>query len=317
MKIIRLYIILFFVMLTYGCRKELCYNHPHEGSITIDVDWRELPSNHNKPKGVKVVYISHPDQEFSQSFNFPSEGGSRNLSQNSYKILLTNNDSELVLFRGLTKWETSEAFTGSRRQVPYKSPPANVPGGTKSDPRYGISEADLLMVSNEATVEVTNDVEKHFITVVPKIKVITVTLRIAASGIKNVAEARGFLTGVSPSIFLGTDALSQNDATLLFDYGSAMAGTEFRSEVLIFGFVDTPKDYYKLGLELLLIDQKTVYYYEFDVTSKITAALRKNGGDLRLDEIIVIPDVEPPAPGGGGFNPGIGDWDNEDVEIVI
>lgn len=309
-------LLLLLIFFGTGCRKDLCYNHPHEGSVILNVDWVNLPSDSKKPNGVLALFIRTEDGQ-SQSVNFPSEGGSRNLTQGSYDIMVTNNDSELVLFRNMTSWSTAEAFTSAKRQPPYKSAPSNVPNAAAPESRYGISESDLLMCSNEGKVYVTEDVnKKQVITVAPQCLVIPITVRILVSGVKNVSEARGYLTGVSPSVFLGSLALSQSDATVLFNYGSAAGGTELKSQFNIFGMVDKANDHYILALELLLIDQKTVLFYTFNVDDQITSQLRSDGGTIRISETIVIPDVDPPSPGGGGFKPGIGGWEEEEnIEI--
>lgn len=311
----RLIYVLLFLLSLVGCRKELCYKHPHDGSVTVNVDWKNLPSESKKPGGVRVVFIDQPNQSQSYTFNFPAEGGSRDVSQGDYKVLVFNNDPELVLFRGMTVWETMEAFTPAKRQNAYKAPPSNVPNMASSISRIGISAPDLLMSSNAESLFVSeNSNINYVVNATPRSYVKTITVRIPVSGVKSVSEARGFLTGVSPSVFLGTDKLSQSDATLLFDYGSALAGTELRSQFMIFGMVDTPSGHYTLGLELLLVDQ-TVLYYDFDVSDQISEDLKKNGGVIRLSKTIIIPDVDPPTPG-GGFNPGIGGWDDEqDIEI--
>ena len=57
---------------------------------------------------------------------------------------------------------------------------------------------------------------------------------------------------------------------------------------------------------------------EFDITDLFSteAALEHNW--LLLEETITIDPPAPPEPGeGGGFQPGVGDWDDEDHEIVI
>lgn len=301
---------------TTSCRKGLCYTHPHDGSITINIDWRDLPQGVTKPGGARVLFVRSSDGNV-QSVNFPADGGSRDLTQGDYSIMAMNNDPEVVLYRGLNKWETAEAFTPARRQPAYASPPSNVQNAAAPEPRYGISAPDLLMSSNEGRVFVSEiTTQKQTITVTPKCLVKPVTIRIPASGVKNVAEARGFLKGVSSSVFLSNNTVSQNEGMILFEYGSASAGMELVSSFMVFGFVDKPESEYLLMLEMLLIDQKTVLYYEFVINDQITPILKENGGTIRIVESINIPDVEPPS-GGGGFNPGIGGWDDEDINIPM
>lgn len=310
-----LLILTLLLSLAIGCRKELCYKHPHDGSVTVNVDWRNLPSDAKKPNGVRVVFVDQPRQSQSYTFNFPAEGGSRDVGQGNYNVLVVNNDPELVLFRGMTIWETMEGFTPAKRHNAYKSPPANVPSMISSSSRIGISAADMLISSNAERLHVSEQSGVNYVVnATPRSYVKKITVRIPVSGVKSVSEARGFLTGVSQSVFLGIDSLNQADATLLFEYGSAMAGTELRSEFMIFGMTDHPVGYYKLGLEILLVDQ-SVLYYDFDVSNQITEELKLNGGVIRLSKTILIPDVDPPTPG-GGFHPGIGGW-GEEEDIII
>lgn len=302
-------------MATTSCRKGLCYTHPHDGSITINIDWRNLPQGVKKPAGAKVLFVRSSDQNV-QSVNFPAAGGSRDLTQGDYSIMAMNNDPEMVLYRGLNKWETAEAFTPARRQPAYSYAPSNIQNAAAPEPRYGISAPDLLMSSNEGRVFVSEiTTEKQTVTVTPECLVKPIIVRISATGIKNVAEARGFIKGVSSSVLLSNNTITQNEGMLLFEYGSAKGGTELMSQFMVFGFVDKPEAEYMLGLEMLLIDQKTVLYFEFVVNDQITPELKANGGTIKIAEIINIPDVEPPS-GGGGFNPGIGGWGDEtDIEI--
>lgn len=303
-------------MATTSCRKGLCYDHPHDGSITINIDWRNLPQGVTKPGGAKVLFVRSSDGNV-QTVNFPANGGSRNLTQGDYSIMAMNNDPDMVLYRGLNKWETAEAFTPARRQPAYSYAPSNVHSAATPEPRYGISAPDLLMSSNEGRVFVSEiTTQKQTVTVTPECLVKPIIVRIAVSGIKNVAQARGFLKGVSSSVFLANNTISQNEGTLLFDYGVAKGGAELMSQFMVFGFVDKPEASYLLGLEILLIDQKTVLYYEFVVNNQITPTLKANGGTILILENINIPDVEPPS-GGGGFNPGIGGWDDQDINIPM
>lgn len=213
-------------------------------------------------------------------------------------------------------WETAEAFTPAKRHSPYKSAPSNVTNSSPAKARVGISAPDLLMCSNDQQVLVgEDDQQKHVVTATPKCYVKKIIVKISVKGIKNLSEARGFLTGVSPSVFLGDGKISQTDATTLIEYGSAEGGTELRSQFRVFGMVEKSDGSYTLGLELLLVDQ-SVLYYEFNVSDQITESLKLEGGIIIIKETIVIPDVEPAGPG-GGFNPGIGDWADEDIEVPI
>lgn len=304
-----------------SCRKDLCYTHPHNGSLKIQVDWSLLPATYKKPAGIAVTFLKLPEQTSRLTYNFPADGGSKSIARGNYRIFMINNDYELVHIRNAEDWDTMEAYTLGVTHRPYDAAPKNQPAITNTPVRSGISAADLLMVSgehNNTEVRILEDGETQVITLMPQSRTIPVMVRIPIEeGIQYISQARGFLSGVSPSVQLISGIKSQSPAGILFSYGSALGGRELRASFSLFGMVDgnVVLNSYKVGLEMLLIDG-SVLYYEFEVNNQITDRLRQEGGEILIREAIRVDPVEPPATG-EGFKPSIDDWDDEEIIIPI
>lgn len=306
-----LYGVIFTLLVTSSCREELCYDHPHNGKVEIVVDWKHLPEGIAVPSGVKVGAYGSTDGVSVDQFHLSSEGGTRVLGQGTFHFMLYNNNTQTIYFRGLEVWAKAEAYLAQTTQASYNKIPVNRASGSKVESRSGSYPADALYVGDQKGVLVgAFQTENQKVVIEPKSVVKSVVVRVQLVGLKNVSQARGYLTGCSESINLPTRAISQTPTTVLFDYRSA-TGSELQARFNVFGMVDKEKipEGYKVGLELILLDGQYLKY-DFDIEGQINELFKVQGGVLVIPQTIIVPDIEQPT-GNAGFEPGIGSWDKE------
>jgi hypothetical protein len=146
-------------------------------------------------------------------------------------------------------------------------------------------------------------------------------------GVRNIASARGAMSGLSASYFLATSGLAATPSTVLFDddFSWHWDGTNEDSGQITasFGAFGRLQVGNKLTIEVLSRTNR-YYYYTWTVTPQMVAAVeehhpRPQGYDIVIDN---LPASELPEIGNGGgsdpgndsgFDVGLGDWNDKTV----
>ena len=172
--------------------------------------------------------------------------------------------------------------------------------------------------------------------VTPQQVVMTGTIRVRVVGIQNVSSVRGYLTGLSGGLFLGTRSTTDTLATHIVenwtlqrdegDYTKGYLVGTFQCFGLPEQFLaNKSKLNNHLTLQLRLVDNKTIITTGFDVGDRI----EEIASELKVylvvgvqattdDDPIVVPDVEPEDGSKSGFDVSLDDWeDPEDVVIPL
>lgn len=231
-----------------------------------------------------------------------------------------------INFRNETMLSLFQAYCAEVSRHTYNTLATPVPGEkTIEDPR-----GDFFVHSWQETFDVIfcNDCEDFLIlNFYPKNILRQFTYRINnISGVKNIEEARGAASGMAAAYFFQTDELTSERSTVLFE--KSTVGVDANGEGYIEG------DFYTFGpvhpytnrftIEILskIGDYYTAYW---DVSDQISesmadreAKLAKDGYDILITntKIPEIPDPGGEEPGsGGGFEIGVGEWDNVDVYL--
>lgn len=131
---IRYGVFLILLLLTFGCRKDLCYDHElHSASVktVVAADWEQeweraydfdWEQNWNvlwgreydelRPDiaaGIRALVYSDGGG-FSEN-NLPADGGRLPMKEGVYSLLFYNNDTEYILFNDLTTSASASATT--------------------------------------------------------------------------------------------------------------------------------------------------------------------------------------------------------------
>ncbi len=315
-----------FVMLLVltGCRKDLCYGHDEHSPVVmlqVNAEWErewERPYDCNwqtqwnaswgyaydelrpvVPEGIRVRTYMYDEKQ--NEINLKPEGGKVMLGEEGvYDILFYNNDTEYIVYDGLTSSTRATATTrtvsrGGFRNLHEGERTMNAP-----DMLYGKYMDDYVAEIHEGPVPTD---------IVLRPLVYTYLIRYEfKAGIEYVALARGAIAGMAEKVYLHDGHTGPESATILFDCELDDKGA--MTKVMTFGVPDFPGDHYNRGeeaenryslnLEVKLVNGETKYF-DFDITEQINGQPR--GGVIIVDGIEVEPVVV-----GGGFGVDIEGW---------
>ena len=319
-----------------GCRKDLCYDHEsHSFSVKTDVaasweqewertyavDWEQEWNaawrrgyDELRPEvseGIRGV-VYNPDGRFVEN-NLPAEGGRLPMSEGVHSLLFYNNDTEYIVFSGLSASATATATTRTLTRSGFKELHGDERTVNPPDMLYGCYMEEHFA---ERTLEA---VERPVV-----MRPLTYTYLIRyefRKGVKYVALARGALAGMAESVYLKDGHTGPDAATVMFDCTVEDFGAE--AQVQSFGVPDYPGDHYvrggederrySLNLEVRMRNGK-FKTFEFDVTGQVKGQPR---GGVIVVKGLEISDEEGGGVG-GGFDVDVDGWgDYVDIPVPI
>lgn len=307
------------MILLIGCRKDLCdlpHPHPHSRQITIAIDWKNAYDS-IVPESVGVLF--YPMEKTAEgeyvrksvstpiTYYLPARGGNVNLNAGHYAAIAYNLDTEKILFRKKGEYNQMEAYTESMFRKSYNSR-AEATGETT------VEMPDLLYSDHIDLVEILPDepgVLEQRVVFTPKPAVVRLHVNVLVNGMQYVASARGALSQMAGSYMLGLGGASSTPVTLFYDFRPKEGMAEaLYAEVWTFGQLPAEMNRKQmLTIEFLLIDG-SILPFTFDVTEDVIKLEHNITITLGINGEIEIPPVEGP---GGGFDGGIGDWEEEIV----
>lgn len=181
-----------------------------------------------------------------------------------------------------------------------------------------VYEPDHLFVARD-NVTILNDVEEQVVEVEAETVVETYYLSVRVKNIKHMASANALLTGQIGSNFIGyptEEGKSDDNVSLYFPLYAATDETENDKVHSTFNtFGKMPGKETKLWLTIFLTTQsgQTVEWHK-DITEEF---MDNPDHKIEIEEdAIIVPD--PPAgTGGGGFQPGVSEWEEENHYIEL
>lgn len=281
-----------------GCeRTNLYYDDDPEGGVEIKVDWSGLPQGAFLPEGVLITFYD-PEKGTNHPFFRETAGGKISMPDGEYDILVYNGDTERLLFRNMDRFETAEAYLETRSR-------GNVEAFIgEPDPNFAVFSGHVSLATGQ----------KEPVIVKPQCQVSFTAIKVKLVGVDNVKACRGSLSGVSRCLNLSTGTPGRESCTLIFDLEKD--GDTYTQKIAFFGLCPNSggtraENEVKnlLTLDFLLLDN-TVRTFEYDITDKIEPGETPDTGKPLEIEGIEIPDIE--SPDGGGFDAGIGGWDQEE-----
>lgn len=296
-------LLIFIAVLSVSCRKELHdpLNNNGEIELRLAVDWSQIEYD---PQEMSIVF-------------FPLDGGKPHMRyftkdnpvieiyKGAYSVLIFNDDSDMIKFRGIDHYETFEAYI------------------ITSDPdSYGKSEiiehADKLYVysiDSMSVVDIKTKAPQQEIACTPKNVIVSLGIDMPVQSIENAKAARGTLAGVASSIFMhDQEVVKESPKTVAFDV--TLTETGVTTSIGVFGIVphdaEAPPEGQTvpnvLKLQFLLKDD-TVVEHSVDLSGSLNDDIISGGGNLPLeDQEVEMPELRP----GGGFNPDEDDWGDEE-----
>lgn len=317
MKIITRLLILLALLSCLGCqRKYLLEPHDHT-NLTIKASFDSLGlaqllscdndyTKPGEPKTTKYILYEKNSQKIAYRGDFDGLQGGLYVQEGLYDLLVYTTDFHEVdanFFRGMDKAETAETHTrqsvkeGSRADVVEMNM-------VEPDPTFSVLHKDVMVLYGyDQTVEV-EFVQKSF----------KYYLTIRATGLHNIHTATMNISGMYTTAFLTSDEHRMDesgtqslDMTISYDPSDKKGKGELYGEFWSFG--PNQREDILNSITLYFINGDVITKRLSDLTSQIKTLTR--GGEIIVEEELEIKGPE------GGFQPGVGDWDDRDVDIIL
>jgi hypothetical protein len=296
--------------------------------VTVHWGWDETSQDQNRFMRMNLFsydsefphYGIDPIAKDGVKFIYLPEGG-------SYLCLLYDYYAQDIYFRNENDMNLIEAFCLSTTRSSYSSR-ANPVQGEETVSEPGVFFIDRL--EEPFTVGMAaNETDTLYMDFYPKniIREFTFMVRNVA-GAENISKVLGAISGMSSSYFLSTGKMSDKPSTILFEnihYVDMGEGPIDYLEGKFYTFGVTEPVNTRFTIELVS-NNDTYYYGYWDVTDQIIASitgratkLEKDGYDILIENqpdddggLNPIPDGDGSDDGGasGGFDVGVGNWDN-------
>lgn len=305
-------------MLALSCKhKELCYDHRHTGNLSVVFDWSKAPDA--SVKGM-YIYLYPTSGGAMQQFYLPKEGGTIEVPYGSYRALSINSDTEATLVRGESDWDSFELHTreaATLEGMTSMSISGDVPKAEGAEEQRTVLTPDQMYSVREETVVVKEVEEAQTIVLTPE--EVTCVYNYEIRNVKNlqyVSDVSGTMSGLSPSYFVGRDELHTESVTVPFSTQSDGTST-LSGSFVAFGCTEglSKADAGHQMVIYSVMSDGSKYYYTYDVTDQVHAAENPRRVNIVLDGLEFSQPVG--GDGDGGFQPSVGDWENEEVILPM
>lgn len=312
------------VLAVTGCqRKELLDPHDHH-NLYIKAHFDSLAltqllshksegyTNPGEPKSTSYILYERNTQKVAYRGDFRGLEGGMYVQEGIYDLLLYTsdfNEYDANFYRNMGKKETAETHT---RQTPIEQGARNDVEEmymVEPDPTFSVLKEEIVVFQGEED----NVVEVEFVQ-----KSFKYYLTIKAKGLQNIHTAKMNISGMYTSAFLTNEDHRMNEAgtqtvdmeiirtkpTSAEEYGKGELYGEF------WAFGPNQREDIVNSITLYFVNGDVIVIKLKDLSSQIKTLTR--GGEIIVEEEL---EIKGPA---GGFQPGVGDWDNPtDVEIIL
>lgn len=304
-------------------------------NVRVNGKFEELPN----PEMMRVMFFDPETYELVTESYLPPTGGRISLPPGKYKFIGYNFDTEATLLRNDRNYYSIEAYTNEVSNAMKSSILNSIRYGrsatkagtdedawaaalTKVQESAIIYEPDHLFVSHQ-DVEVLNIQEDQTIEADAETIIETWQISVRIKNEQYMASARALLTGQIASNFIGfpkEEGKTDTDVVLMFDMN---AGTDKYENDIVVGKFNTfgknPHVESRLWLTIIIktVGGDTVEWHR-DITDEFFTEDAIEDQTIHIEEEVEVPQPDNPGGGGGGgFQPGVDDWDEENVPINI
>lgn len=242
--------------------------------------------------------------------------------QGSYRLLAYNFGTESTLIRNDHLYHGAEAYTNEISDALR----SRLSGRASLEEEHIVYVPDHLLADRNdlLTTAYTMDIDTlrnasgdHF---TAGSLVLSYYLQVRVKGIEWISSAVGLLTGMAGSAMLHSGAINEeNPVTLYFEMqrGTTSATDEavLYTTFHTFGKLPDRSNELYLTFDVRTTDGRALTV-TLDITDKFSEPDAVEHQWLLLDEVLTIP--EPPeGSDGGGFVPGVDDWEDIETDIII
>ena len=328
----------------FSCnRRELTYDYV-SCKVEVNVDWSTLEDKQSQPpSGMTVMFYPQKGGRIIKSQTNNVEQTVVSLQAGVYDVLVFNQittDFGTVGFKGMDKFASAEVYAKPTDSKWYQ---------TKGDDEVVVRIPEYIAAATVESFEMTEElVEESMsrknsgetspllkINLEPKLVVQDIKLQVKIIAINNLLDTRATLKGISTGYHFASKTSSSNRGVHLLEdwkkslYGGESKDGEIYTSLSSFGLPNVSSDTRvesnwsgSLEFELLLADNETISKWNVPLSKHIEMNPDSDHNiDILIqvglstdtdDKPIELPDVKPEG-GGGGFDPDLGDWGDEDI----
>lgn len=290
-----LLLLLVIIMICSGCqRKDLLEPHTHYNA-SIKVNLISNVELDNPPSTV-TYHLYEKNGTYKASGRVNGVTGRLSLPLGIYDMLLYTSDFfdiDAILYKGLNQKHTAEAHTRKNSRV------LQAFNMIEPDPLYSLLLNDVVILEAEENKPITANLEQRSF---------LYYLYIGVEGLNYVNSVSMKIDGMYTSAFLADGSHRENE------YGAQSIEMKLMADQkMIYGefwsFGPHQNNDIKNSITLYFINGKSTTIELKDISDRIK--LLQEGGEIKVDQKFEIKGQE------GGFDPGVGDWDNIEVDIIF
>lgn len=303
--------------------------------LKIDLNIKNI-SSLPEPEIMRVIfYDPKTDKRYTEDY-VPAEGGPISIPPGNYDVMVYNFDTESTLIRNDMSRLRIEAYTNevssqvrnnainSIKKANVKSKASTDGGSEPVDSAWLkamerlentkiVYEPDHLFVARD-NITIYERSGEQVIETQAETVVETYFLSVRVTNIKYMATANALLTGQIGSNFIGfpkEEGKSDDDVTLFFQMEAGTDSLENDVVKTTFNtFGKLPGEESRLWLTIILTSQtgESVVWHR-DITDEFLN--NPNHRIVIVENPIVVPIPDPGTSTGGGFQPGVAEWEEE------
>ena len=240
--------------------------------------------------------------------------GKVSIMPGDYRMLIYTFGTESTQIENYDSWEKSKAFTSNLSEAALRSL------SLKADGDEPISyQPDHLLVASSELESIPYHTGVYTIEAEARSVVESYYLQVRVKGLEYVSSARAVLTGMAGSAKLNTREADMNDCKSIYidllkstDQGDDVVCNVFNT----FGRIPDRDNQLSVKFNLKTVDGR-ILEREYSLNELFESEACRLHHWLLIDDEIEVP--KPPESGGsgGGFEPTVGDWEEEEHEIEI
>lgn len=292
-----------------------CHRHPYYdvedyagGVLTIQFDWDGYV---DIPPGMNLYFYPIVDAD-SKDYDYKGvpiqhqlqyDGGSVSLPAGRYNVVVFNDYTYNILYRGLDAFSTAEAYLDIYDRLPLAS---------RIYSKTNVAEPDVYYVCQIENLHIQPNETDRTIRVRPILKTLKLYVHAKVTGLQYISQADCGISSAAGSILLSTGRAGETACNRLFPVSISSEGLYGATTMFL---LDNPRDReYEVEFAFLMRNNTVAMgKFKHDVTEQIVGKLRPEGEVIPPEGIhVYIDNIEVDEVNtSGGFDAIIDGWGDE------
>lgn len=310
----------------FSTRIDVKVNISAIANVTCDIYNRRIPVPQIECEVMRVVFFdTENDKMVGESFisdigTDPETGekticGDISILPGDYRMLLYTFGTESTIVENYNSWSGSRAVTSTLSEAATKALSIQAKGKQKIN-----YQPDHLLLAVSEHESIPYHAGVYTIHAKASSVVESYYLQVKVQGLEYVSSAMATLSSMSPSVQMSRREMDKEEPVTIYiplvkseDDGTAVICNVFNT----FGRIPESKNDLDVTFDLKTLDGRTISK-TFDISDLFLSEDCINHHWLLVEETIDVPPPENPGPtGGGGFDPTVGDWEEEHHELEL